>query len=843
MTIAQTAPKASNGRRGKLRPYVQAAIDEQRSRLGCGHLEEARISKKFAEFTALQSATECEMNDLLYGQLYAPAGMWPHLQRICLKEFQDGLAPAPKSPPLMRELAAKIGFTSMNFDSRAKSPFYNGFKTIGWMEPQHDLFPNGRPLSSKEAQQANLFDPVLLESFNDLHAKPPKVFTDEATTEWGWRHWSKNLCDGVRLTPVDNPVGVVSYCFYSPTKWDEHVKAYRKIRCICNEKAVNNLFSPTSYHLSLPSHSELADTIAYCINPGFDEHWLGAKEEVTGSIQKELALRKSRHGGKKGKKTYRPAWNEFNAFITPASEASFQSFLPLIGKIDLSNAYYQLGVRDPRLCPVGLFDGKGWNYFLSNCLTFGNRHSVNSFQTFSEFVARLAAFLGIAVVPYLDDFVLISAPEFQKVHHKFLKKLIGMLGFSISSKADGDICGAQNIITEVLGLDYLTDETGVQVTIPDSKAEAISREATELADQADGPLALDTKLLKHVFGLLNFIACSRLWRDEAPLLSLTARFLENPPVPGSVDRALFAYYLRQLAKSIRDCKLCYRLSLELTKRKRAYLMSDASRTRTNFGLAWVLKSQSGTTFCELRGARKTLPPCLQHASIYELELFAVLMAVEQADVSDLLLAVKVDNVAACFSLRKGTVRTTLAAAICSRIFCVLKSKRTKSNISYLSSERNPADAPSRIGQLTDLGESGTKIVPDHQPLFSALEELCAGLNYNGKESGPQASWARKRPAPAPNETEPKRACNAEIRSGELRDCNPVPKRPRNHHPGTALNGQWKAGLPPGIYPRPFVDWDKKLAVGAVHRMARSPTAGGHPRRDCSTTKTKPACSP
>ena len=823
MPLAPTPPWPGTAEAPVIRPYVRNAIDGQRKRLGTGFNEEKRIAALFKELTDLQLETEDELNDLLKLKTFAPAGIWPHLQKICLKEFEDGLAPAPKSPPLIREIAKKIGFTAMDFNSRANSPFYNGFKTIGWMDPQDDLFPNGRPLSEKEAKLANSFNPEVLQSFNDLEARPPKVHTDEKTTAWGWAHWSRNLCDGVRLTPVSNPEGVVSYCFYSPTKWDEHVMAYKKIRCICNEKSVNNLFSPTTYHLSLPSHTEIADILAYCLNPDFDEHWLGAKREVSESIKRELSLRKSRHPGK-SKKPYRPAWAEFNAFISPARNSSSKSFLPLIGKIDLSNAYYQMGVRDPRLCPIGLFDGSNWNYFLSNCLTFGNRHSVNSFQTFSEFVARVASYLGIAVVPYLDDFVLISAPEFQKTHHSFLKKLIGLLGFSISSKADGDICGQTNVVTDVLGLNYMSDELGIEVTIPDSKANAIARETSELADEAESGRPLNEKLLKHVFGLLNFVACAKATRDTAPLLSLTARFLESPPSPSSPDRKLFVIYLRQLAKETLENKFCYRLTLELTKRKRAYLMSDASRSRVKFGLAWVLKSENSTTFCELRGNRSDLPSCLQKASIYELELFAVLMAVVQADIDNLLLAIKVDNVAACYSLRKGTVRTTLAAAICSMIFSVLKRKSTKSHISYLSSERNPADAPSRIGQLTDLGESGTKINPDHQMLFSDLQNLCESLGFYGEETLPKAAWPCKRPA----STDYTNKCSSSslakpLRNGELRHRDPVPKRPRPTDSSSADKWKWKTSLPAGIYPRNVIDRNKKFAVGEVCGMASPPT--------------------
>ena len=127
--------------------------------------------------------------------------------------------------------------------------------------------------------------------------------------------------------------------------------------------------------------------------------------------------------------------------ITPPKGAGF---IPVLSKIDLASAYYQLPTRKPHLNSVALWhphEGK-WVFRNSSVMTFGNRRSVTNLQSLGVIISRFLSLHGITFSPYLDDYVIISRPELAEAEFKTVLHLLRhTLGLDISDKHDGCCLG------------------------------------------------------------------------------------------------------------------------------------------------------------------------------------------------------------------------------------------------------------------------------------------------------------------------------------------------------------------------------------------------------------------
>ena len=81
--------------------------------------------------------------------------------------------------------------------------------------------------------------------------------------------------------------------------------------------------------------------------------------------------------------------------------------------------------------------------------------------------------MGIASFVYIDDFVLVSPPEFTSLHFKAVKEVLSYLGFEVSDKAAGCVQGEAGVDTEALGLNYRVSADGVQIRVGDDKLDAL----------------------------------------------------------------------------------------------------------------------------------------------------------------------------------------------------------------------------------------------------------------------------------------------------------------------------------------------------------------------------------
>ena len=100
------------------------------------------------------------------------------------------------------------------------------------------------------------------------------------------------------------------------------------------------------------------------------------------------------------------------------------------------------------------YDLGRYQLFRSNCLTFGNRHSIFAAQAVTEMLVALLVSAGVPVFGYVDDFIIFAPPHLMPIYFQFTKDVLQALGFELSPKASGCVLGKDGEKIELLGLDY-----------------------------------------------------------------------------------------------------------------------------------------------------------------------------------------------------------------------------------------------------------------------------------------------------------------------------------------------------------------------------------------------------
>ncbi len=146
--------------------------------------------------------------------------------------------------------------------------------------------------------------------------------------------------------------------------------------------------------------------------------------------------------------------------------------VPLVmSKIDLSGCFYQYAASSPERSRVALFnaDKNRYQIFKSNCLTFGNRHSILAAQAVTDMLVLLGLSAGIVVSGYVDDFVLIAPADIAETQFRWFKKTLRFLGFDLSDKPGGCVLGQIGQPIDILGLDYTVYEDRLTVGLGEAK--------------------------------------------------------------------------------------------------------------------------------------------------------------------------------------------------------------------------------------------------------------------------------------------------------------------------------------------------------------------------------------
>lgn len=446
-----------------------------------------------------------------------------------------------KNIPLHVRLAYLVGFKYMNLNSRdpATNPFYTGFDHKGSLPDNlAELFSEGRGLKQSEIDhllevrglEDQSPDSDGLESGASEAAQKNhksllnKPFEDRDLLIRGWAQTKLKLVDGIRISEEQSEEelgslqGVASPSFYVGQKWDPATGIPRKIRLIIDDRHLNRL-SPISCHLTLPSHRLLAKAVCFCLGKE-DLPW----QQLKNSIQESIDENRRSSASDIEARLVLDNLLEQTASPSPAPD---NAFVPILSTIDLSDAYYQYGYSSPSL--IAPFNtepqvespwGK-WGIHKSFALTFGNVRSVFTFVVIGCMIQRVLDFMGIPIVVYIDDFVIISKPGFETIHYIFVVRLFRALGLKITTKEDGAVLGMLNTDIEILGLLYRAGRNQMKIRISKERALDFKKQVKITKDQIlspDGSLTnlVKTKDLASLLGSANFITTFRLFRPEAP---------------------------------------------------------------------------------------------------------------------------------------------------------------------------------------------------------------------------------------------------------------------------------------------------------------------------------------
>lgn len=216
------------------------------------------------------------------------------------------------------------------------------------------------------------------------------------------------------------------YAFYAPSRWCEATQTSKKIRLIINEVPRNYLFSPCIEHIKLPGHRLLQEAVSFCADGNYLSTFSATRIDIETFMDSERSKDQSK----------RATWSDFVPRRQSADPDPL-SFMPCLGKADLSNAYYQLPVDRADLSKVLIPSIDDWVPRLSAVLTFGNRAA---FQGWTEFLDRIANFyLGIPILGYLDDYIIFAPENSGGIYHRAIQRLFDLMGFSLTAKHDGNL--------------------------------------------------------------------------------------------------------------------------------------------------------------------------------------------------------------------------------------------------------------------------------------------------------------------------------------------------------------------------------------------------------------------
>ena len=189
---------------------------------------------------------------------------------------------------------------------------------------------------------------------------------------------------------------------------------------------------------------------------------------------------------------------------------------------DWSGAYYQVGVRDPRMNPITWYDPEAgrWRFGIAKILNMGSKFSVPSWCRVANFVEAAAARYGRVIAPiYIDDAAIFGTSDTINSARDFYEVLSQVLGLELSAKADANQESSKTDAVRLLGLDYVFDRDNgtITVEVPENTLSKV-RETGLKIQRALTARALDRKDLEKFTGGLTFIACSSATRAGMELI-------------------------------------------------------------------------------------------------------------------------------------------------------------------------------------------------------------------------------------------------------------------------------------------------------------------------------------
>ncbi len=666
---------------------------------------------------------------------HRPFGYTPEL----IKVLSDG----PKSPPLHREIAREIRFP-YNLYSTSRSGWFRGFAHTGTnqlgeefttenpngkmqREFEH-LWPAAKHLSALELQLLETFKQnpqiaqKLLQTPGEKPTAPKNLPADQLAKSF--ERWETDLIQSGKLQQVSKPSNMyVVPIFFAGARYSFKEKRFAKVLLIANEKKKNLVTSPVSAHLYMVQHRDLANVLALAMLGNF-----GEETNMFTACSKQLIKYSLQHASREKVVDWKNLQNTFSPNI-PVKPPTWKkgAFVCVLGKVDLSNAFYQLPARDPEKYIIAVTDpyktgAEATKLYRSLVSTFGNRHSPINFQCNSCFLAKLLwEFFGIATEAFMDDFIVLSTVGTEDLAFETTKQVLRFLGYQVTIKPGGCIKPGPGERIEILGVDYLInpEDLTIKTFLPKNKRETIIGEAEDMVRelQKENPRIEQARFLR-LAGLVNFVVMHRRHFVESPLLAVLQPYIDmanyDPLTPLKIcehDTQMLRKLLPVLIEETKSSDWLYTTGLGDIQKEFILLFTDAAKDSGQVGVGWSRhKLEPNTIECiEAAGTtaeNKEAPALLRCANIMEWELYAVYNALKANEhtIRNKRIILNVDNSGAAFTLRKNRAKTTLGLAITMAIRKFAADAGADLVILYVNTARNPSDLPSRKDDfINDLG--------------------------------------------------------------------------------------------------------------------------------------------
>ena len=203
-------------------------------------------------------------------------------------------------------------------------------------------------------------------------------------------------------------------------------------------------------------------------------------------------------------------------------------------KIALNSACYQFAVSNASENILSVFDADNWTwrYYSARSLTFGNVHSAFSFVRITTQLSRyLYKRYRIVMIPYIDDFIILSIASLAELEFNTVKSFLAQLGLAISTKADGCKIGCINKPIDLLRINYTFMPSAFRITIPPEKLHAAHEKADAIANALKDGKNPSIKDLLSLYWCVSFIIYFRRFKKELMCLTLLNKLLAAEEYP------------------------------------------------------------------------------------------------------------------------------------------------------------------------------------------------------------------------------------------------------------------------------------------------------------------------
>lgn len=433
-------------------------------------------------------------------------------------------------------------------------------------------------------------------------------------------------------------------------------------------------------------------------------------------------------------------WRDVSTLPKPVEQYHGHSFVPVFGKLDLFQAYLQLGVADPsrNLFQCWSTEKQDFVYGRSNALSFGNVHSVYGFvASISELINKVInEILMIPALVYIDDIIFCATPPLLEVYMDAIRRMLALAGIAVAPEKCET--APREVPIEILGIMFESHDDRVEIFLGDKKVERISKkidETTAALDEVELEPKTDTADLFHqleeVSGLFIHATFWRNVKRGVPLTRMVYDLISNRKtfptrIKSKEKLQSVKLMLTAMKEEIAEQKHMI-IRKSLAARKRVHIMTDASCSSDDVAFGGILFNEDGSSSAfSLHAKQNELPMNLRRASILVYELIAVKIAqvLFRKAFQDASVVAHCDNAGATYGLVKGALKCPLATSIVVDIGNTTINNEDLVYYAYINTHANPSDACTRTDMLNELAKAyDTKFDFTPQQVREVLDEI------------------------------------------------------------------------------------------------------------------------